>query len=259
MNLKPFLQTAQKWALENSPSILTAVGTIGAISTAVLATRAGFRVGMDASTQYHDEYIDTGQCNDTLLTSKHIAQTYWKEFVPPVVVGAVTLAAIIGANRIGTRRAAALAAAFTISEKMAEEYRQKVVDTIGARKEELVRSDVARDRLERADGVETLILGEGEIIFYDSWSDRAFPSTRMRVDEAVNRVNHQINQTWSVSLTEFFELLGLRGTAVSDDFGWNTDELLSIYYTSCLLPDGRPACEIRYNSKPFQKFNKIGL
>ena len=76
---------------------------------------------------------------------------------------------------------------------------------------------------------------------------------------AVNQINYQINQAWAASLTEFFDLLGLKATGVSDSFGWNTDELLDVNYTSCLLPDGRPACEIRYNTQPFQNYNKIGL
>lgn len=255
MNISPFLRTAQKWALENSPSILTVVGTIGAISTAVLATRAGF----SSASLVENALIEKRQSQRGPLTKREVVEATWQEFIPPAVVGAITLAAIIGANRIGTRRAAALAAAFKISEKMAEEYRQKVVEHMGAQKEEMVRSDVARDRIGRTDGVETLILGEGEIIFYDSWSDRAFTSTRQRVEDAVNQINYQINQAWAASLTEFFDLLGLKATGVSDSFGWNTDELLDVNYTSCLLPDGRPACEIRYNTQPFQNYNKIGL
>lgn len=256
VNVKPLIRSAQRWALENSPSILTVVGTIGAISTAVLATRAGF-----SSARLISEANDPPRMQGEdveYLTQKECVELVWKEFIPPVVVGAITLAAIIGANRIGTRRAAALAAAYTISEKMAEEYRQKVVEHMGAQKEEFVRSDVAKDRIQRAGG-ETLILGDGDIIFYDSWSDRAFVSSRSRVEDAVNQVNYQINQTWAVSLTEFYELLGLKRIEVSDDFGWNTDELLSVYYTSCLLDNGKPACEIRYNTMPFQKFNKIGI
>lgn len=194
-----------------------------------------------------------------VLDRKEKLEIAWKEFIPPAVVGAITLTAIIGANRIGNRRAAALAAAFKISEQMAEEYRQKVVEHMGVQKEAKVSSDVARDRIQRADGVETIILNDTEIVFYDSWSARAFKSTRERVEAAVNQINYQINQSWAASLSEFYDLLGLEKTGVSDDFGWNSDELLEPYYTATLLPDGKPACEIRYNTQPFQNYNKIGI
>lgn len=250
MNLRAILHTSQKFMLKNSPTILTAVGVVGTVTTCVLTGKAAY----SSACRIRDEE----DARMEILERKEKLELVWKEFIPPAVVGAITLAAIIGANHIGTRRAAALASAYKISEKMAEEYRQKVVEHIGPRKEEMVRSDVARDRIERAEGVETIILNDDEIVFYDSWSARAFKSTRQRVEAAVNQINHQILQNWSMSLTEFYDLLGLEKTAVSDDFGWNTDEILDIYYTSCLLKDGKPACEIRYNTVPFQNFARIG-
>lgn len=262
MNLTPFLKTAQKFTIQNSPTILTVVGVVGVVSTSLLMGRAAFRVGMDASTQYHEE-IHYGQKPvdeaKELLSPKYLTETYWREFIPPAVIGAITLAAIIGSNRIGTRRATALAAAFAMSERMAEEYRQKVVEHMGAKKEEMVRSDVARERIQKVDGTETIVLSDAEILFYDSWSDRVFRCSRERVESAANQINHQINHQWAASLTEFYDLIGLGKTAVSDDFGWNSDELLDLYYTSTLLPDGKPACEIRYNVQPFQNFNRIGI
>lgn len=261
MSLKSLLNTAQTYAIRNSPTILTSVGLVGFVSTALLTARASFRVGLDASTQFHEE-AQYGEMSvdqlPELLTTKHLAKTYWKEFIPPAVIGAITLTALIGANRIGTRRATALAAAFAMSERMAEEYRQKVLEHIGPQKEEMVRSDVSRDRIERA-GTETIILGESQVIHYDEWSGRAFPATIAQVDAAVNQINYQINQQWSASLTEFYDLLGLPKTRISDDFGWNTDHQLAPYYTSCLLPDGRPAREIRFDVQPFEGFNKIGI
>lgn len=254
MNLKPFLRSAQRFALENSPSILTALGVAGTVTTAVLTGRAAY----SSASLLENALIEKRQTDRGMLTPKEKVATCWKEFIPPVVVGAITLTAIIGANRVGARKAAAMAAAFKISEKMAEEYRAKVIEHMGDKKEEMVRSEVLKDRLQRFDGVETIILGDGEILFYDSWSDRAFRSTIDRVEAAVNQVNFEINRNWSVSLTEFYDFIGLKKTAVSDDFGWNTDQLLEPYYTACLLDDGKPAREIRFATQPFQKFNKIG-
>jgi len=256
MNLKPFLRSAQKFALENSPAILTTIGALGTITTAVLTGKAAY----SSASLLENALIDHRQHSRGFLSTRQKVEVVWKEFIPPAVVGVVTLTAIIGANRVGARRAAALATAFKLSEKMAEEYRQKVVQHIGDRKEEMVRSDAAKDRIQRVEGVETIILNDSEIIFYDSWSDRAFRSTRERVESAVNQINYEmLNQSWAMSLTEFYDLLGLRKTGVSDDFGWNIDRPLDPYYTSCLLPNGKPACEIRYNIEPFENYSKVGV
>lgn len=254
MTLRTVLGIAQRWSISNSPAILTGLSVAGVLTTAVLTGKASFRAALEIS---EENYQLNAQGKD-FLTNREAAELVWKEFIPPAVVGALTLTAIISANRIGTRRAAALAAAFKISEDLAEQYRQKVIEHMGDKKEEMVRSDVARDRISRADGVETIILNDTEIVFYDSWSGRAFKSTRQRVEDAVNQMNYQINHNWAMSLTEFYGLLDLPKTAVSDDFGWNTDRLLTLYYTSTLLSDGRPACEIRYEVEPTQNFHKIG-
>jgi hypothetical protein len=258
MNLKPLLKTAQRWALDNSPSILTVVGTIGTISTAVLATRAGYSSALLLA-EAKDRPSLQGEDFDTSLSNREVVELVWKEFIPPAVVGTMTLVAIIGANRIGTRRAAALAAAFKISEKAAEEYRQKVIETVGAKSEEDIRSEVARERIQRLDNLENLVITGSQEIFYDYWSARVFLSTREQVHQAVNQLNYQINQSYSASLSEFYDLLDLERTAVSDEFGWNSDELLQPWYTATLLKDGRAAIEIRYSIQPFRDFNKIGV
>jgi hypothetical protein len=242
------LRNLQRFTIHNSPAILTSIGVVGVISTAVLTAKAAF-----TSASILEEALSARQAP---MDRRETVQMVWREFVPPAVVGAVTLAAIIGANHIGGRRAAAFATAYKLSEKMAEEYRQKVVDTIGREKEDLLRGELTKDRVERVPGVETIVLGEGEVVFYDEWSGRAFKKTIDEVANAVNQLNYQINQSWCASLTEFYDLLGLPKTRVSDDYGWNSDELLEPYYSSTLLEDGRPARSISFNVQPFQNYNK---
>lgn len=249
------LRNLQRFAVNNSPTILTAVGAVGTISTAILTARATFR----AAALLNEARAPEERGDREPLTNRETIDLVWREFVPPAVVGVVTIAAILGANHIGGRRAAAFATAYKLSEKMAEEYRQKVVDTIGREKEDLIRGDLAKDRIGRVPGVETIVLGEGEVVFYDEWSGRAFKKTIDEVSHAVNQINYQINQSWCASLTDFYDLLGLPKTRVSDDYGWNSDELLEPYYSSTLLEDGRPARSISFNVQPFQNYNKIGI
>jgi hypothetical protein len=218
MNLKPLLRSAQQFVIHNSPAMLSALGCVGLVATAVLSGKAAYSTALILH-EANDPPLMQGEDSPEPLTRREEIELVWRQYIPPVVVGVVTLAAIIGANRIGTRRAAAFATAYKLSEKMAEEYRQKVAEAVGDKKEELIRSDVARDRIQRVDGVETIILTDGEIIFYDAWSARAFKSTIDRVESAVNQINYQLNQNWAASVTEFYDILGLEKTGVSDDFG----------------------------------------
>lgn len=249
------MKSAQLASLRHSPTILSGLGCAGLVATAVLSARAAYTTALIlAEARIPQERMDREP-----LTGREELELVWKQFIPPAVVGAVTLTAIIGANRISTKRAAALAAAFKISEQMAEEYRSKVLEHIGANKEEQIRSEVAHERIGRVEGVDGLVLTGAQEIYYDSWSGRAFLATREQVEQAVNQINYQINQQWSASLSEFYDLLGLSRTAVSDEFGWNSDELLEPYYSPTFVGDRKPAVEIRYNTLPFREFGKIGI
>src|ERR1044072_1229168 len=104
MTIKTIFKTAEKFVTDNSPGILTGLGVAGAVTTAVLASRAGFRGGLDASTQYHEQIMEEEpkELPSHLLSSKHLVRTYWKEFIPAASVGSATLTAIIMANHIGS-------------------------------------------------------------------------------------------------------------------------------------------------------------
>lgn len=257
MTLKDFLKTTEKFVIDNSPGILTGLGVAGAVTTALLTGRAAYRVGMDASTQYHEAVKEDESLPAQLLEPKHIVKTYWREFIPAATVGATTISAIIMANQIGSRRAAAVAAAFKISEDLAKEYRDKVVETLGEKKEQALADELNEERIARTPGSENVIIVGSEAVFFDTFSGRYFKAEMENVKKAVNEVNYQVNNNFYACLTDFYDKLGLPKTAVSDEFGWNTDRLLDIRFTALLMEDGRPAIAIEYNKYPIRDYNRL--
>jgi len=249
---KAILRAVQKFTLDNSPAILTGIGVAGTITTAILVGKASY----SSALRIAEANIPFERGDAEEPTKKEKIELVWKEFIPAAVVGTVTILAIIGANHVSSKRAAALAAAFKISEQMADEYRQKTVEKLGKKAEEELRSEIAKDRMERTPGRDVIILGENETMFFDEISGRYFKSTRQKIDNAVNQINHQINQTFYASLSEFYDLLDLPKSEFSDDLGWNSDELLDIFFTAVLMDDGQPAVAIRYNTSPFRHYEK---
>lgn len=257
MILKEVLRTAEKFVIDNSPGILTGLGVAGTVTTVLLTGRAAYRTGMDASTQYHEAIQENEPLPGHLLEPKHIIKTYWKEFIPAAAVGATTVTAIIMANQIGSRRSAALAAAFKISEKLSEEYRDRVVETFGSKQEQAMRDKLAADRIDKTPGAEVIIITGSEVVFFDEFSGRYFKAEMEAVKKAVNEINHQINNNYYASLTEFYDKLNLEKTAVSDQFGWNTDELLDVRFSPVLMKDKRPAISIAFNVGPIHHFDRV--
>lgn len=266
MTFQTVLKAAEKFVMDNSPTILTSIGAAGTITTALVAGRGAYRVGMDASTQYHEELEarrshgieDLGHANlpTELLEPKHLIKTYWKEFIPAAIMGTASVTCIIMANRIGTRRTAAIAAAFKLSEELSEQYREKVAEALGKQKNEAVRADAAKEQMLKAPDSSMIVVAGSEVLFFDMWSGRWFKSEMETVRRAVNEINHQVNNHYFASLTEFYDKIGLGRTDISDQFGWNTDQLLEVTYDAVLMDDGRPAISIDYNKTPIRGYDR---
>ena len=256
MTWKTILQATEKFVTDNSPGILTGLGVAGAVTTALLTGRAAYRTGMDASTQYHEAFVDGEPLPANLLETKYLIKTYWREFIPPAIAGSAAITCIIAANHIGSRRTAAIAAAFKLSEQLSEEYKDRVKETLGLKNEEKMRSELAADKMARTPGSEVIIITGSEVVFFDEWSGRYFKNEMETIRKAVNEINYKINNYYSASLTDFYEMIGLPKTQISDDFGWNTDELLDIEYGTTVLQDGRPAISLVYNKTPIHGYDR---
>lgn len=263
MDLKPIFEVAKRFANNNTAGILTGIGAAGTVTSVLLTGRAAFRVGMDASTQYHElvsELERKGakfELPDELLSTKHLVQTYWKEFIPPAIIGMISVTAIIAANRVGARKQAALVAALKLTDELRTEYRDKVVQTLGKEKEEKLNADVVRERIDRIPSTQVIILSGSEILFYDAFSGRAFAGEMENIKRAVNQINYQVNNYGWASLSDFYQEIGIEKTEISDEFGWKQDELLDPIFTYVGLKDGRPACQIDFCTATVRSFNRL--
>jgi hypothetical protein len=241
------LRAAEKFVIDNSPGILTGLGVAGAVTTAVLTGKAAWNSAIIVDREVASDYP----------TAKDKIALVWKEFIPPAAVGLVTVAAIIGANHVGTRRTAAITAAFKLSEQLNDDYKKKVLETLGIQKEEKLRSDLAAQKMAENPPPQGMILVTGSnVLFLDELTGRYFENTMEKVERAVNEINHQVNNYHHASLSDFYYKIGLHPTVFSDDMGWNSDELLDVVYSPTMY-EGRPAIMIGYNNQPIKGFDRL--
>lgn len=255
--MKPqmLLKAAEKFVIDNSPGILTGLGVAGAVTTAVLTGKAAWNSAVMIKAE---EALTLDEKNEPVLfTTKERVALVWKEFIPPAAVGIVTVAAIIGANHVGTRRTAAITAAFKLSEQLSEDYKKKVLETLGIQKEEKLRSDLAGQKMAENPPPQGMILVTGSnVLFFDELTGRYFENTMEKVERAVNEINHQVNNYHHASLSDFYYKIGLHPTVFSDDMGWNSDELLDVVYSPTMY-EGKPAIMIGYNNQPIKGFDRL--
>ncbi len=245
MTIAGLATSFRKLAIDNSPTILTTVGVVGTITTAVLTGKATYSAVVS---EFMDGYETSDWQTDLYgdYTARKRIKRHWKLYIPAMGSGLLTVTAIVGANRIGTRRAAGLAAAFTLSEKAYVEYRDKVVEKLGADKERALRDELAQDRVNRTPGSSQVFITGTDVLCLDAYTGRYFKSNIETLKAAQNSINAEvINQSYA-ALTDFYNAVGLPKTGASDEVGWNVEHMLELEFSTALSEDGQPCICVSY-------------
>lgn len=256
MSLTKILNRVGKFVADNSPAIFTAIGVTGALTTAYLTGKASFK----ASQVICDEQRrQDSQGESHLLETKEKVELVWKLYIPAIGTGVLTVASIICANQIGTRRAAAMATAYSLSEKAWEEYKDKVIEKIGGAKERKIRDQLEQDRIDKnpINNREVIITGGADVLCYDSFTGRYFKSDMESLKKAQNDLNHMILNNYYASLTDFYDYIGLPKTTYSDEVGWNSDKLLEIEFSATMSENDRPCISIKFDVSPIRGYHRV--
>lgn len=254
MTLLDLAKKAEKLAVDNSPTILTVLGVTGVVTTAFLTGKASFKAAnIIADEQYRLDLFEKSHP----LEPKEKFILVWKAYIPAVGTGVLSIVCIVGANHIGSRRAAAVAAAYTISEKAFTEYKDKVVERMGAPKEQDLRDEIAQDRVNRNPSGERniIVTGRGEVLCYDAFSDRYFESSMEELKKAQNDINYKILSEMYASLGDFYDKIGLASTSYSEEVGWTTDIPLELMLSGTLSEDQRPCISMDFRKAPIRDYH----
>jgi hypothetical protein len=239
----------QKFTADNSPVILTSLGAAGAVITAVISSRVSFKVGYQVACRDMNRHSR----DEDKLPTKQILKDYWMEYIPPVLTGAGTVACIIASNKISSSRTAAMATAYALSERTFADYKEKVVEKIGAKKEKNVRAELAEEKVKNNPPDPGLISADGsKVLILDGMSGRYFMGTMEQVRRAQNNINEQVINYSFASLADFYDELGLAPTLMAHDLGWNSDHMLRIEFSAVLTQDNRPCMVLEYTLTPLR-------
>lgn len=256
-------QKTVEFAEANASALLTAGGVVGTVATAVLAGRAGFKAGQIILEKkgkiYAEQFKAEPQDNPVLfenieLPKKDMFLLVGPHFIPPVVVGGLTIASVVMANRVSAQKAAALAAAYGLAERNLSEYKEKVAEKLTGPKKIAIDDELAQDRINQNGNQQNLVIIEGEVLCYDEATNRYFRGTMESIKRAVNATNAEILNHDYADATFFYHELGLEKTVWSEEVGWNHDNLLELKFTTAEAPDGRPCISIDFATFPRQDF-----
>lgn len=133
---------------QKSPTLLLGAGVVGVIGTVVLASRATLQLDEvidkfetrkkmmhDLLETVPEDYTPAKAKSDSLLIHTKLVTDVVKLYGPAVVLGSLSIAALVGSHVILSRRNAGLIAAYTAIDKAFKEYRSRVVADQGEEKD----------------------------------------------------------------------------------------------------------------------------
>lgn len=238
----------------HSPVILLGVGTVGFVTTAVLAGKATLKLHdildeaeeLDKKVEEASEkaqaaglsYTDEDKRKDRGTVRIKTAIKIGKAYGPALIVGSATLACFITSHNILNKRNAGLSAALLGVTKAFQEYRGRVVDELGKEKDREFRYGV----VERTIGVETdegvvektirgvdqdAMLADGDSMYAKIFSNKTTPrwqpvpvQNELFLRSQQNYLNDLFNSRGHVFLNEAYEALGFEHCEEGAVVGW---------------------------------------
>ena len=268
--LKVF-KTIKAGTIKHSPEILTGVGIAGMITTAVLAVKATPKALMliDSKKQEIFDELDPSEVpgnntnyKDLQLKPIEVVKVAWKPYIPAAVTCVASVTCLIGASSVNAKRNAALATAYELSKTALADYKEKVVETVGEKKEEIIREKVAQKKVDENPPTksEVIITGSGDVLFLEPVSMRYFKSDIENIRKIINDLNYRLTAGMEeyISLSELYDEIGLSHTAQSDDIGWNIyrDGQINIDFPATKTEKGEPCLMLEYNVEPRYDYHR---
>jgi hypothetical protein len=224
----------------NSPTILSSAAVTGVVSTAYLTGKASFAASRKLSLRSRYDI-------SRREAFKEDVQKVWKLYIPAAASGAMTIACIVGSNRIGARRMVAAQAAFVLTERAYSEYKDHVVEEFGEKADQKIRDKIAEKRVRENPPTKEILVVNGEVLCCELFTRRYFKSDMETLRRAENELNAKLLSQDQVSFEEWYYLIGLEPTTFSSDVGWTSDKLMKLEFSSVLTEDGQPCLAFEYN------------
>jgi uncharacterized protein DUF6353 len=249
---RSMIKVSERFLIDNSPSILSGVAVTGSLTIAYLTGRGAFKASEILEIEQAKLNVRETEQGRQLTTKEKVFHT-WQCYIPPALAVVGTIGCIMAAGHINAKRMAALALAYKVSENQFGEYKDKVREIIGDRKDDEIRSEVAQDRVNaNPPGQHVFSAFGGESLCLDKWTDRYFRCDMQTIRAAENDINKAMYRGHDVAtLADFYEAIGLSAPRCANEVGWNSDAPLELRFDHALTQDGTPVLVMDFAVTPF--------
>lgn len=248
MNLKAFGKDVIRFAKRNSETILMVVGVIGTGATAYYGIKDGMQIGYELA-----EAIS----KDEEITTKEKAKIVLKNSKRTLAASGITWAAIISSGVISIKKQKAMARTYAIMSEIGHTYRQKVIDTMGEQKDNIVLGKIAEEEFAKddLDKVQIIETGHGSVLFKDNFTKQYIRSSVDYIRKMQNKVNefYKFGED-KVTFGEWCDYAGFEYPAEKiAEFCFPAASGVQFELPACTCPNGEPGFLIFYDVEPMTR------
>lgn len=254
-NLEKIFRPMIKQVSKHGPEIAVGVGIAGMITTTVLAVRAtpkALKLLDEAKREKSGESIE--------LKPVEVVKIAWKPYIPAMISGVFSIGCIVGASTVHMKRNTALATAYQLAANTLSDYKEKVIETIGEEKEKEIQKKVTEKRVESIKTTEPSFVRKGKPLCIEPISGRPFEMEIEDIKAAINKLNYRLTGGMEecISLSEWYDEIGLKHTSTSDYMGWNvySDGLITVTEYPSSTEEGELCWVLEYAVLPHYKYEK---
>lgn len=249
-----FLTKARGKVIRHSPEILIIFGVAGVVTSAVMACRATTKISkildetketVDKIHEFSDDdaradYSEDDAKKDLVIVYAKTGLKFVKLYAPSVIIGVLSLTAILTSHRILRQRVSTLAALCLVTEQNFKTFRDRVAARFGEDVEREIRYDIKSKQT--TENVVDPVTGDVSAVekmdstcypFYSEYArvfDETIPTHEKNADYNKNFLitqqrifNHTLQANGYVFLSDVYLALGFKETKESRIVGWYYD------------------------------------
>ena len=243
---------------KHSPEILIVAGVAGVVGSTIMACKATTKLdgilneAKENIDKIHEAaehpeflpepYTEEGSKKDLAIVYTRTAVNLAKLYAPAVIIGGLSITAILTGHNITRKRNIALAAAYTAVDKSFKEYRGRVVERFGEALDKELRYNIKAKEVEEVtvneDGSETVVKKAVDVVddpssvsayarFFDDgctgWTKDPEYNLMFLKDQQ-RYANDLLQSKGHLFLNEVYDMLGIPRSKAGQAVGWIYDE-----------------------------------
>ena len=241
---------------KHSPEILAVAGVVGIVASGIMACKASTKLsGVIEETKeqldqvhdyvekngFSDKYTEEDSKKDTAIIYTQTAVKLVKLYGPAVILGTLSITAMLTSNKILRKRNIALAAAYTTVDRAFKDYRGRVIERFGEELDRELKYNLKSKEIEEVvtdeNGEETTVkktvkaMNPNDISeyarFFDescsSWNKSQFHN-QMFLKQQQNYANDLLKAQGYLFLNDVYKMLGMDVAPYGQVVGWIYDE-----------------------------------